>query len=186
MSVDFWRVINWHPDATAPTDNGHPLFVWPHQGKGRVDDPDGDYNVLYVGDSPKGAIAETFGRYSEWTKAMLAAPPSAPKGTVKALVRYQGDPAVLDLDDPDELTRLGLRPSGVVSRRRAETQQWARAIYDSNDHDGVSWWSYYEPMWASFGLWNYSNLSVAEDPVPLGLSHPDVQEAADIIRRLFT
>lgn len=186
MSQDFWRVVNWHPDAKNPSENGHPLYVWPHQGKGRVDDPDGDYNVLYLGDSPLGAAAETFGDYPEWSKTLLATPRHAPKGAVKALVHYRGDPAVLDLDDPDELVTLGLRPSGVVSRRRAETQQWARAIYDTGEHQGISWWSYYEPRWASFGLWDYSGLTVVGDPEPLAMDHPSVVEAADIIKRVIT
>lgn len=151
-----------------------------------MDDPDGDYRVLYVGDTAQGAIAEAFGQFSRWTAPILAVPPSAPAGTVKALVRYQGDPAVLDLDDPYELQDLGLRPSSVVSRQRPVTQQWARAIYDRGGHDGISWWSYYEPMWASFGLWEYSGLLVADDPVPLSLTHPDVLEAAGVIKRLFS
>jgi len=183
---DFWRVTNWHPDARDPSDNGHPLYVWPYQGKGRVDDPDGDYSVLYVGDSPQGAIAETFGRYAEWSATLLATPRKTPKGTVKALIQYRGDPAILDLDDPIELSQLGLRPSGVVSRRRAQTQQWARAIYDKEEHQGISWWSYYDPRWASFGLWDYSGLSVVGTPTPLDMGNPLVQEAADIIKRVIT
>jgi hypothetical protein len=33
-----------HPHA----ENGHPLYIWPRQGAGRVDDPDREYTVLYV------------------------------------------------------------------------------------------------------------------------------------------
>ncbi|WP_314195244.1 hypothetical protein [uncultured Arthrobacter sp.] len=47
--MEFWRVLNWHPDAQDPSQNGHPLYTWPRQGAGRVDDPDREYLVLYVG-----------------------------------------------------------------------------------------------------------------------------------------
>jgi hypothetical protein len=36
--VEFWRVLNWRPDALTPAEYGHPLYIWPRQGAGRVDD----------------------------------------------------------------------------------------------------------------------------------------------------
>lgn len=181
--MDFWRVMNWNPGAADPSKNGHPLFIWPRQGAGRVDDPDHDYLVLYVGDTAEGAIAEAFGSYASWTPAVLEPPPTAPAGTVKALVKYAGDPAILDLDDPEVLRDWSLRPSSVVSRDRPSTQQWARSMYNSGDYAGVSWWSFYEPRWASFGLWDVSGLMVAEPPEVLSLDHDAVLEAAALIRR---
>ena len=69
--MQFWRVFNWNPEARTPQKNGHPLYVWPYQGNGRVDDPEHDYLVLYVADSPEGAAAEAFGHYVRWTPAVL-------------------------------------------------------------------------------------------------------------------
>lgn len=184
--MELWRALNWHPDAARPGDNGHPLFVWPRQGAGRIDDPDHQYLVLYAGDSAAGAVAEALGRYPTWTADVLVPPPNNPAGTVKALVKYEWDPAILDLDDPGTLQDWALRPSSVVSRDRAATQQWARSMHDTGDHAGLSWWSYYEPQWTSYGLWDRSGLSVVGEPEVLLLSHPAVQEAASVIRRIIS
>ncbi|MET4144337.1 RES domain-containing protein [Arthrobacter sp. UYCo732] len=181
--MEFWRVLNWHPGSVGAAENGHPLYIWPRQGAGRVDDPDHDYLVLYVGDSAEGAVAEAFGNYSLWTADILAPPPAAPAGTVKALVKYTGEPSVLDLDDPSVLQEWALRPSSVVSRDRPSTQQWARSMFETGDYAGVSWWSFYEPRWASFGLWDVSGLTVDGPPEPLTLGHPAVLEASTMIRR---
>lgn len=184
--MEFWRVLNYNAAAADPSSNGHPLYIWPRQGAGRVDDPDHDYLILYVGDSAEGAIAEAFGSYSAWRPEILDPPPAAPAGTVKALVRYEGDPAILDLDDPGVLQDWALRPSSVVSRDRASTQQWARSMYETGDYAGVSWWSFYEPRWASYGLWDTSALTVVGTPEVLTLSHPAVEEAAALIRRAIS
>ena len=179
----FWRVFNWNPAAASPNVNGHPLFIWPRQGAGRVDDPEHQYTVLYVGDSAEGAAAEAFGRFPVWTSAILAPPPSAPQGTVKALVKYEGNPAILDLDEPQVLQNWSLRPSSVVSKDRAATQLWARSMYDTGDYAGLSWWSYYDPRWASYGLWDVSGLRAAGTPEALTIDHPAVENAASLIRR---
>ncbi|MBT8160966.1 MULTISPECIES: RES family NAD+ phosphorylase [Arthrobacter] len=184
--MEFWRVLNYHSAAADPSANGHPLYIRPRQGPGRIDDPDRDYLVLYVGDSPEGAIAEAFGSYSTWRPEVLDPPPGTPAGTVKALVKYEGDPAILDLDDPGVLQDWSLRPSSVVSRDRQSTQQWARSMYDTGDYAGLSWWSVYEPRWASYGLWDVSSLSVMGRPEVLTLSHPAVQDAAALIRRVIS
>lgn len=181
--MEFWRVLNWNPTASNSSNNGHPLYIWPRQGAGRVDDPEHDYLILYVGDSAAGAIAEAFGNYPQWTSTILDPPPAAPAGTAKALVRYTGDPEVLDLDDPYTLQDWSLRPSGVVSRERACTQRWARAMYETGEYAGISWWSFYEPRWASFGFWDASQLTVDGAPEPLTLAHPALLEAAALIRR---
>lgn len=184
--MEFWRVFNWNPNASTTQENGHPLFVWLRQGSGRIDDPEGGYRVLYAADQPEGAVAEAFGRFITWSPDILEMPRLAPTGTVKALAKYRGNPAVLDLDDPSALLEWSLRPSQVVSRDKESTQQWARAIYDGGSHAGVSWWSYYDPQWSSTGLWDISSLTVVEEPVALTLDHPAVQDAASIIRRVIT
>lgn len=183
--MEFWRVLNWHPGAADPSETGHPLYIWPRQGAGRVDDPDHDYLMRYVGDTAEGAIAEAFGGYSSWTPAILETPPAAPAGTMKALVKYAGDLAILDLDDPKELQDWSLRPSSVVSRDRPATQRWARSMHDTADYAGISWWSFYEPRWSSFGLWDISGLAVVGTPEPLSLGDGTVRDAASLIRRVI-
>ena len=177
-----YRVCVVHPDARKPTDNGHPLYVWPRQGAGRVDDPAGDYRVLYVAGSAEAAVAEALGRFPRWTPPVLAPPPAAPPGSVLALAAYAGEPVVCDLDDARRLTSLRLRPSRVVTRDRAVTQAWARRVHDAGQWHGVSWWSAYDADWTSVGLWDRSALAVA-DVTPLALDHPAVVAASDRILR---
>ncbi|MBG6184908.1 hypothetical protein IWX65_002886 [Arthrobacter sp. CAN_A214] len=184
--MEFYRVLNWNPAARTPSENGHPLFVWPAQGHGRVDDPADDYLVLYVGSDQDGAVAEAFGRFPVWSPAILEVPAAAPTGTKKALVKYTGTPHILDMDDPRVLADLGLRPSQVINRDYKTTQQWARSVFDTGKHDGLSWWSFYGAQWSSIGLWNWRSLSVEGDPEVLTLSHPAVELAAAEIARTIT
>ena len=177
------RVCVFHPDARRPSDNGHPLYVWPRQGAGRLDDPAGGYTVLYVAGSPEAAVAEALGRYPRWTPAVLAAPPAAPPGSLLALASYDGDPSVCDLDDARRLVDLELRPSQVVTRERPVTQAWARSLHDRAEWAGASWWSAYDAGWTCAGLWDRSGIAVA-DVEPLTLQHPVVAEAADRILRV--
>ena len=59
-----------------------------------------------------GAIAEAFGRFPEWTPAILRSSPSLP-GSSRAVARYllADDAPVCNLDDPDQLRRIGIGPS---------------------------------------------------------------------------
>ena len=140
--------------------------------------------MLYCADSPAGAVAEALGNYARWTSGVLAPPPAAPRGSVLALVALEGEPQVLDLDDPVVLVREKLRPSTVVSRDRALTQAWAARIHGRGRHAGVRWWSYRDPRWAAFGIWERSGLSLAEKPEPLTIGHPALLEAASVLPRL--
>ena len=177
-----YRVLPFLPDA-APEEPGGALYV-PRQGGGRLDNP-GLYAVFYLSDAASGAIAEAFGRFPEWSPAILAGSPSLP-GSARAIASYRlGDAAPLcDLDDPDQLRGLSLRPSDVVSRDYARTRAWARRIYEQRRWAGIRWWSYYDPRWASIGLWELSRL-VLEDVRTLRLDHPALIEASrTIVRRI--
>jgi RES domain-containing protein len=167
--------------AAAVDDAGGPLYI-PPQGGGRLDNPD-LFHVLYLSDAAAGAIAEAFGRFPEWTRAILEGSPALP-GSVRALARYRlaDDVPVCDLDDPRQLRALGLRPSDVVSRDYVRTRAWARRLYESHAWAGVRWWSYYDPRWASFGLWDPGRLRV-EEVVPLALDDPALLEASRTIAR---
>jgi hypothetical protein len=138
---------------------------------------------LYLSDAASGAIAEAFGRFPEWTPAVSAGSPSLP-GSARAIARYRllDEARLCDLDDPEQLKRLGLRPSEVVSRNYSRTRSWARRIYEQRQWIGVRWWSYYDPRWASIGLWDFSRLEV-EDVRSLRLDEPAMIEASRTIAR---
>ncbi len=162
---------------------GHPLHVPPSTGANRVDNA-GVYEVLYVGDSAPGAIAEAFAWKPVWDVGLFRGTPSLP-GSVRALARYSLDEpaAVCDLDDATRLVELGLRPSDVVTKDRSVTQRWALALYHANRFAGVRWWSYYDPRWGSFGLWDVRPLHLIDVTVLDDLDQPDFAAAADVLNR---
>lgn len=165
-------------DAGAP---GHPRYIPRPQGGGRIDQPT-LYEVLYLSDAAAGAVAETFGDLSVWTATMFSAPTL--KGAVRALGEYELDPTakVFDLDDARALVELGIRPSDVVTRDRAVSRSWARRVFLKRRWSGVRWWSYYDPRWHSYGIWDIARIADAKT-APLSLEHPAVVEAATVLRR---
>ena len=178
------RVFPYLPTA-AEDEPGGAVYV-PPQGGGRLDNP-GAYSVLYLSDAAAGAIAEAFGRFSEWSEAILQGSPGLP-GSARAMARFHlpDDAAVCNLDDPALLEKLGLRPSDVVTRDYTRSRAWAKRIYEQGKWFGVRWWSYYDPQWASFALWNISRLKL-EDVKFLRLDEPAVREASrTIARRIVT
>ena len=167
--------------AGAKTDEpGGALFVRQPQGTGRVDLP--GLRVLYLSSSPAGAIAEVFAPLAVWEPRMFTSPtlPQAPR----SLGRYElaADAKILDLDDPEALRALGLRPSEVVTPDRAVTQRWAKRVVDERRWDGVRWWSFYDARWYSYGLWERRHLTLL-GVEPLSLGHAAVVEAARLLRR---
>jgi hypothetical protein len=167
--------------AAATHDLGGALYA-PPPGGGRIGNP-GIYSALYLSDAAAGAIAEAFGRFPEWTPAVLEGSPGLP-GSVRAIARYQflEDTSICNLDDPTRLLELGLRPSDVVGRDYTRSRAWARRIYDQGKWSGVRWWSYYDPAWSSYGLWDVQALTVTEVK-PLTLDHPALLEAGRTITR---
>lgn len=179
--VALYRVLPYLPGVRRGR-AGHPLYVPRSTGVNRVDNP-GSYQTLYLGDSPAGAVAEAFGWAPRWDAGLFRGPPSLP-GSIRALVRYELPEAtsVCDLDDAERLVDLGLRPSSVVTRDRAVTQAWALSLFESGSFVGVRWWSYYDPGWGSYGLWDHSRLALKGVQV-LTAAHPAVREAAEVLVR---
>lgn len=174
--------------SAAPAEPGGALHV-PPQGGGRLDNPE-LYAVLYLSDAASGAIAEAFRRFPEWPPAILRGSPSLP-GSVRAIARYRladdapkpgPRSALCDLDDPEQLQRLGLRPSDVVSRDYGRSRAWARRIHEQRTWIGIRWWSCYDPRWASVGLWEFDRLAL-EEVRPLRLDDPALIEASRTIAR---
>jgi len=147
-----------------------------------VDNP-GLYSVFYAGDSEAGAIAEAFGRFPEWGPAMLRSSPNLP-GSFRSIATYRlpDSTAVCNLDDPVQLIALDLRPSQVVSRDYMVTRGWARRIFEQGKWAGVRWWSYYDPRWSSYALWDPHEL-VLEAVRPLRLNDRALVDAARITLR---
>jgi hypothetical protein len=171
-----YRVFPSLPESAAH-ELGGALYVPPQQS-GRIDNP-GLYRVFYASDAEAGAIAEAFGRFPEWTPAILEGSPNL-LGSVRALARYSLSETakICDLDDPEQLRLLGLRPSDVVSRDYDRTRAWARRIYDAGSWAGVRWWSYYDPRWTTFGIWDPRGVTLEEarsltldDPALIAASH---------------
>jgi RES domain len=178
--VELYRVFPCLPQA-APDEPGGALYIPPQSG-GRLDNPD-LYSVFYASNAAAGAVAESFGRFPEWTSVILEGSPALP-GSFRAIAQYRlaESAAVCDLDDPTQLVALGLRPSDIVSRDYTRTRAWARRIYLQGAWAAVRWWSYYDPRWTSFGVWGRSSLSL-EDVRALRLDDRAMIEAARTIAR---
>lgn len=150
-----------------------------------MDNP-GQYDVLYLGDTASGAIAEAFGWAPTWDASLFRGTPALPD-SVRALVSYELDDeraTVCDLDDARRLVELGLRPSQVVTRDRHVTQHWSATIFARAEFAGVRWWSYYDPRWGSYGLWDVGAVRVASVTVLDDIDQPDVVAAADVLNRV--
>jgi hypothetical protein len=146
----WWRVVRWVAGAQSGRP-GHPAYVpVGSQGAGRFDNP-GHYTAGYLAAEPECAVAETLGNLKVWTRQMLR--PGEPPDATMALAAYDGDLALVDLDDAATLTRLGLRPSDVVRRHRARTQEVALQLFLAGGHDGIRWWSYHRPQWTVATVW---------------------------------
>lgn len=175
-----------HDASAAVGEPGHALYLHKPQGHGRLDNPR-HYDLWYFAVLPEGAIGEVFGNLTDWTDEMFAAPYLP--GARRALARFEipDDLDILDLDDAKALLDRGLRPTQIVARSRAITQNWALGIFDEAAQDGsrrwagVRWWSFQRPQWPVIGLWvppgglpSHALLGVDS----LDLTHPSVVDAA--------
>lgn len=173
--------------ATAPPgEAGHPLYERRPQRAGRLDHP--DYYVWYLTPQPQAAVGEVFGNLNSWHDSMFGFPVIPGARKVLGVYRLPDDLRLLDLDDPGELSRLGLRPTQIVTRNLATTQAWGHRIRDErNPHDvsvhrwqGVQWWSYHQPTWTVIGSWERPAFERIE---LLDLAHVAVRDAAEALNR---
>jgi hypothetical protein len=174
LTLALHRVFPWDEHAVAGAPYS-PSFVPAQQGSGRFDLPDAP--VLYLGESPEHAVAETLQGFRS-----RPFPASALRrfGWPLALMRVDvpDDLAALvaDLDDPARLVALGLRPSDVVSDDRSRTRAIAARLY-ADGATGLRWWSKLSGDWHAVVLFL---ARVPFDRLPLGLperlspSHPAV------------
>lgn len=189
--MQVYRVFPFDPDATAGQP-GHPDHVhWPAQGRNRLDNP-GHYATWYYGATPEVAIGESFGNLARWSEEMFEMP--AVGRRVLGVYEIADDPAVVDLDDANNLLAWNLRPTQVISRNRPATQAWALRIFQDTDRhgsrrwDGVRWWSYHRPHWTVVALWYAEGTApahrfvAAEELTP---THRAVESARATLGRLW-
>ena len=170
-----YRVFPWLEEASEG-EPGHPLYVAHPQGQGRIDNPE-HYLTLYASDHREGAIGEAFGNHAIWTPDLLEGPRALP-GSSRGIATFAAYGAsIVDLDDPQMLLERDLRPSTVVTRDRARTQTWALDIHREAQWDGVRWWSFHNPDWGSYGIWNLASVELL-DIAALRDQMPLVEEVA--------
>lgn len=168
--------------SAPPGEPGHPLYEHRPQRGGRIDHP--DYHVWYLSRLAEAACGETFGNLAQWDSSMLQFPQLPGSRRALGIYSLPDDLRILDLDDPAQLLRLGLRPTQVVTRNLAVTQTWGHKIWSeraphTTDHL-VQWWSYHRPVWTVLASWLRPELAGVE---PLNLSHPALMEAAKTLQR---
>lgn len=172
-----------HVPGRESLEEGGPLFVpRERQGTGRHDNPD-HYGALYVSRSAESAVAE---RIQAFRGQTIGDDDLARRdGSRYALVSLDDTSlsGEVDLDDPSELVRRALRPSGVATRRREITRRMALSVYEEGV-PGFAWWSTLEAAWANVTLFAErvsGRLSIQDDPLPLSVDHPAVRAAADLL-----
>lgn len=178
-----YRVMPYDPSARRPDQPGHPQYLHPDQGLGRLDNPD-RFRVRYPALDPAAAVGEAFGNLTIWQPSMLRFPqvPAA----VRALGVYRLDEErhpLLDLDDAHNLLDRDLRPTQVIARHRPTTQAWARRIHEEGRWAGVRWWSYRRPHWTVIGVWVDDAVEVVE--TQLLAAHPALSDAARSLGKIL-
>jgi hypothetical protein len=152
------------------------------QGVGRHDQPE-LYGALYVSRVATSAVAEWLAAFRG--QSLEAQDLARTDGRQLALASFDDSrlTPLPDLDEPAELARRDLRPSGVATHRRAVTQRLAAALY-AEGVAGFGWWSTLEAAWPNVTLFAeraLSHLRLAEPPRALTIDDPLVIEAASSV-----
>lgn len=182
VHVILWRVVPWRARAVPGEPGGALWFPRQLQGLGRHDSPD-RYGCLYAAETAVSALAEAL---APFRGAGGLAPEMLVRGDLPlALARLElDDPGrLVDLDDPSVLSAWGLRPSGVATRARAVTQEYAARVFDELPRAvGLRWWSTLEASLINLTLFDRAapHLSVV-DIEGLTLEHAVVVEAAEML-----
>lgn len=177
-----YRLFPWDPAADAAASGGALFNPRAQQGRGRHDNPD-LYGALYVARVEVSAVAE-------WLVAFRGQSLAADDfvridSRAWALVRLDDSrlPEIVDLDDPDELSTRGLRPSRIATRMHATTRDVARMLF-AEGIPGFGWWSTLEASWPNVTLFAeraLDALRVADGPRAIGIDDPAVRAAAATI-----
>jgi hypothetical protein len=176
------RLFPWSR-ASAPTDPGGALFnPRRQQGRGRHDRPD-LYGAIYVTRTEVSAVAEWLAAFRG--QELSTADLDRTDERVLALVAFEDDRLgdLADLDEPAELEKRRLRPSGVATHARHVTQQLASSLFEEG-LAGFGWWSTLEAAWPNVTLFaerTLDRLAVAGEPRPLTIDDPVVAAAASAV-----
>lgn len=176
--VRFWRVFPYDPAAPAGTPFSAAM-VPRGQGSGRFDAP-GRTPVWYAAESPVHAVAEALQGLRGQT---LDAADLRRAGHALALVELELAPAVVaavvDLCDPQELARRGIRPDRLASRTVTTTQHSAEQLA-ADGLPAFRWWSALDGDWHATILFHASlppDALAFGTPTPLALDAPHVRTA---------
>jgi hypothetical protein len=90
---------------------------------------------------------------------------------------------ILDLDDPEVLSREGLRPSRVATRLRSTTQRQAARLHRAHPRAvALRWWSTIESMLANLTIFDRgAPMLELEERRQLSLDDPEVSSAAELL-----
>jgi hypothetical protein len=178
--MTLYRCFAWNRRVRPADADGALWFPRAYQGEGRHDNPD-VYGCLYLADNPVSSVVEQLARF----RGQRLVPGMLQRRRLPlALAELELDDreTLIDLDDPAELVRRGLRPSEVATRRREVTQPQALELYQSGKDAGLRWWSTYEALWANVTLFDRSARRLRVVGVrALSLDHANVAEAAEIL-----
>lgn len=167
---------------------GHWSYLPRPQLHGRWDNAD-LYDSWYLSRSAVGAVAESFYNKQRWIPEVFLTP--AGHSRAMAVFEFDDDRPLLDLDDAEVLSRLGVKPSQVVVQDLSTTQQIARRVHEAaaREYAGMSWWSSQLPSQTSVMLWGAD--AAPPDGLrlvgiePLSVEHPAVSEAAAQLYRVL-
>ena len=177
MTLALYRVFPWDAEAAAG-EPFSPEFIPSQQGSGRfdlVDEP-----VLYLGETAEHPVAEVLQAFrGRAFQAGMLRRFGYPLALVEIGLPDAMAEQIVDLDDPAQLTRFGLRPSDVASDDRRRTTAIASTVHDSGA-TGIRWWSKLSGDWHAVVLFlaraPVSRLSFGA-PVPLTTDHPAIHHA---------
>ncbi len=177
-----WRLLPVVPDVAPSSRGGALWFPRELQGTGRHDNPD-RYGCLYLSESPMSAVAEALAQFrgaGVLSQGMLIRA-NLPLALVQ--VDCADDQGLVDLDDPEVLTRTRLRPSRVATKARAVTQAYAARIFDAHPAAvGLRWWLTLEASLTNFTLYDRAAAALRLVDVDLlTLEHSATREAADLL-----
>src|ERR1700719_1710944 len=144
-----YRVAPYLATAADASQPGHPMYLPPSKGKGRVDNPS-LYSVWYLSLTEAGAVGEIFASHPVWKDAMLDYVDLTGARFALHTFYIPDSSRIIDLDNAKYLFDRGLRPTQVVSVNRAVTQSWAKDLFHEPGATGpawhgVRWWSRHHP-----------------------------------------
>ncbi|MBA2312674.1 MAG: RES family NAD+ phosphorylase [Actinobacteria bacterium] len=181
-----YRVFPEAPGA-RPGEPGSATYVARSgQGSGRHDNPS-HYGAFYASRRVESAIAERIQHFRG--ESLSGSDLRRPGGRRLALATFDDSSldGVIDLDDPDMLSKRELRPSLVATRHRAETRRIALGIFREGA-GGLGWWSTLEASWPNVTLFaeRLSPPAPIDEPQPLSIDHPALVAAAQALGVLLS